>query len=80
MMGDHMLFEDRLERAARLVEGELEAVFSEMVAGTPERLLPAMRPGVLGGGTRVPPLLLLASAELFAIVPDRTGRAAAAWA
>lgn len=78
MMGDHMLFEDRLERAARLVEGELEAVFSEMVAGTPERLLAAMRHGVLGGGKRLRPFLLMASAELFGIVPARSVRAAAA--
>ncbi|WP_029042306.1 polyprenyl synthetase family protein [Cucumibacter marinus] len=48
------------------------------LAGTPERLLAAMRHGVLGGGKRLRPFLVRQSAALFDIAPEASIPAGAA--
>ena len=66
--GDENGFEGRLARAADDMEAFLSALLDPahpLLAGTPERLLGAMRHGALGGGKRLRPFLLTTSAHLF---------------
>jgi farnesyl diphosphate synthase len=74
-----MAFSQRLSSSAHLVEGHLAAMMDEQLAGgAPGRLVAAMRHGVLGGGKRLRPFLLMESSSLFN-VPARTAvRVAAA--
>jgi farnesyl diphosphate synthase len=75
-------FEKRLSLRADEVETVLEAILSRQVlAGEterPARLLSAMRHGVLNGGKRLRPFLLIEAAELFGGEPGGAIRAAAA--
>ncbi len=70
-------FEERLSQAARAVEHELEQVLPQ--AGGPEgKLFEAMRYAVLGGGKRVRPFLVTASAALFDVPAAQAERVGAA--
>ncbi|MCF3641179.1 polyprenyl synthetase family protein [Rhizobium sp. TRM95111] len=64
-----LLFQERLGEAARSVEATLRDLLSADAAGDeiarPEHLLAAMRYGVLNGGKRLRPFLVLESAALF---------------
>ena len=64
-----MMFEDALSRRATEVETVLRAILHERPASAeivrPRRLLDAMRHGVLNGGKRFRPFLVLESAGLF---------------
>ncbi|KQT69929.1 MULTISPECIES: polyprenyl synthetase family protein [unclassified Aureimonas] len=68
-------FETALAARAQAVETRLGEILSPdhpLLAGTPARLLAAMRHGVLNGGKRLRPFLVLESAALF----DGDGQAA----
>ena len=66
--GESMVFSQRLENAARLVEDRLDRLFGSLARqGTPPRLIDAMRHATLGGGKRLRPFLVLESAGLFAV-------------
>lgn len=71
-----------LAAAAQLVEAELAALLTDTPApgetARPPRLMAAMRHGVLGGGKRLRPFLVIEAAELFGVSPR--GAAAAATA
>ncbi|MBX3597882.1 MAG: polyprenyl synthetase family protein [Rhizobiaceae bacterium] len=75
-------FEIALGRRARMVEAALDTILAAMPqAGEiarPERLLAAMRHGVLNGGKRLRPFLVLESAALFGVKQDAALRVAAA--
>lgn len=61
-------FEARLIAAASRVEARLAAVLgggSPLLDGTPDRLRAAMRHGVLNGGKRLRPFLVIETARLF---------------
>jgi farnesyl diphosphate synthase len=74
-----MAFGQRLEFAARLVEGRLSALLDGCAgAGAPERLIAAMRHAALGGGKRLRPFLLIESAALFDVPAEAALDAAAA--
>jgi farnesyl diphosphate synthase len=73
-----MAFSQRLAQAATPVEGRLAELFDGLAAaGTPPRLVEAMRHAALGGGKRVRPFLVIECAGLFG-VPARAALAAAA--
>lgn len=75
-------FETRLAAAGRDVEATLKAVLgSDAAPGEttrPERLVAAMRHGVLAGGKRLRPFLVMESAALFGLDRRAAVRAAAA--
>jgi farnesyl diphosphate synthase len=74
-----MPFSQRLAQTAALVETRLAELFDCMAAaGTPPRLLAAMRHAALGGGKRVRPFLLIECAGLFGVRPAAALSAAAA--
>ena len=74
-----MAFSQRLAQTAALVETRLAGLFDAMAAaGTPPRLLEAMRHAALGGGKRVRPFLLIECAGLFGVPPAAALNAAAA--
>ncbi len=81
-MPDPVLFDQRLASAARLAEAELERLLSDDArAGEtvrPPRLMAAMRHGVLAGGKRLRPFLVIESAALFGVHPESAVPAAAA--
>jgi farnesyl diphosphate synthase len=61
-------FDTSLRDAAARMEAALETALSDdtrLLSGAPERLLQAMRHGSLGGGKRLRPFLVEASAALF---------------
>jgi farnesyl diphosphate synthase len=58
-----MTFADRLTSAARLTEARLQSILDD--AAAPPRLAAALRHGVLGGGKRFRPFLVLESARLL---------------
>ncbi|MEQ8823036.1 MAG: polyprenyl synthetase family protein [Filomicrobium sp.] len=63
-----MDFRAKLQETAGKIEVELVHLLEgEMVAGTPERLLQAMRHAMLGGGKRLRPFLALETSALFDI-------------
>jgi farnesyl diphosphate synthase len=76
------LFETRLAAAASGVEAMLAGMLNGDVRpgeiARPERLLAAMRHGVLAGGKRFRPFLVIESAALFGVPPASAMRAAAA--
>ncbi len=75
-------FQILLERAADRVEGMLDTLLSPGVAdgelARPQRLFDAIRHGVLNGGKRLRPFLLLESAALFGARSEAILRVAAA--
>jgi farnesyl diphosphate synthase len=74
-----MAFSQRLAQAAALLEARLAELFDGMTAaGTPPRLLAAMRHAALGGGKRVRPFLLIEAAGMFGVQPAAALSAAAA--
>ena len=74
-----MAFSQRLAQTAALVETRLAELLDRMAAaGTPPRLLAAMRHAALGGGKRVRPFLLIECAGLFEVQPTAALNAAAA--
>jgi farnesyl diphosphate synthase len=74
-----MTFTERLEDHARRVEHHLDNwLTAGRLGAVPDRLLDAMRYGTLGGGKRLRPFLVLESANLFGIEPDRALNAAVA--
>jgi farnesyl diphosphate synthase len=74
-----MAFSQRLERAARLVEGRLAAlVDGAAAAGAPDRVVAAMRHAALGGGKRLRPFLVIEGAALLAVPAEAALDAAAA--
>jgi farnesyl diphosphate synthase len=74
-----MAFSQRLAHTAALVETRLAELFDSMAAaGTPARLLDAMRHAALGGGKRVRPFLLIECTALFGVQPGAALSAAAA--
>lgn len=73
-----MRFEDQLGEAAVCVEIALAASLDETTDETPAHLLAAMRHGLLGGGKRLRPFLVMASAGLFGVSKAVSVRAAAA--
>jgi farnesyl diphosphate synthase len=76
---DATMFSERLEANARLVEAKLDIWLTPPRLGSvPERLLEAMRYGALGGGKRLRPFLLIESARLFGVSPERAVNAACA--
>ncbi|MCH9809103.1 MAG: polyprenyl synthetase family protein [Alphaproteobacteria bacterium] len=67
-----MDFTDHLTATARRIETALiQLLDGPLCAGTPERLLAAMRHAMLGGGKRLRPFLALESASLFGIAESR---------
>jgi farnesyl diphosphate synthase len=74
-----MDFHQRLSFAARLVERRLQALLDGCaVAGSPERVVAAMRHAALGGGKRLRPFLVVESAALFDVSAEAALDAAAA--
>ncbi len=75
-------FRNRLSQHASSVESMLETLLQDdALAGEtvrPEKLMAAMRHGALNGGKRLRPFLVMESAALFGIPPERSFRAAAA--
>lgn len=62
----------------RFLDEYLSAANGGPLAGTPERLLGAMRHGTLGGGKRLRPYLVRAVAGIFGTAPESCIRAGAA--
>jgi farnesyl diphosphate synthase len=72
-------FTQALAQAASHVENRLETLLAALDRGdAPQRLVAAMRHGVLGGGKRLRPFLVMASADLFDRDPAQSLQAAAA--
>lgn len=76
------LFTARLQSAASRVEAELEHILSQEARDgeivRPDRLLSAMRYGVLNGGKRLRPFLVIETARLLDAPPEPALRIAAA--
>jgi farnesyl diphosphate synthase len=74
--------EQRLAAVARLVEAELERLLGDDVrtgeTARPPRLMAAMRHGVLAGGKRLRPFLVIEAAALFGVPAEEALPAAAA--
>ncbi len=77
MMPEGRDFASAQAEAALAVDELLQALLPEP-AGHEADLFRAMRHGTLGGGKRLRPLLVLASADLFAVSPSRALRVGAA--
>ncbi len=79
---DETLFEARLARRAGEVEAVLDSLLGEVpLAGEivrPDGLMRAIRHGVLGGGKRLRPFLVIESAALFEAADEASLRVAAA--
>lgn len=73
-----MSFEQCLRSLADEVEAALDGTLQDHAAGTPDRLLAAMRHGLLAGGKRLRPALVMMSARLFDIESAESVRTAAA--
>ena len=74
-------FQQSLGDAAGRMEAALEAALSggaPLLSGAPERLVSAMRHGALGGGKRLRPFLVEASAALFGASAERAAPVGAA--
>jgi farnesyl diphosphate synthase len=76
-----MMFETRLAHAASLVEAALEEILSDVPraeeTARPARLVAAMRHGVLAGGKRLRPFLVIEAARLFGVPEARAVRVGA---
>ncbi len=81
-MIDTLAFDTALEQHARSVEILLRRLLDDRLQPgeivRPQRLMAAMRHGVLGGGKRLRPFLVLESAALFDADPEAALRVAAA--
>lgn len=74
-----MGFNQRLAQAATLVEARLGTLLDDAAAaGTPPRLIAAMRLAALGGGKRLRPFLTVECAGLFGVPGEAALEAAAA--
>jgi farnesyl diphosphate synthase len=77
-----MSFSDEARRAAELIETALDALLTaDALAGPgepPGRLVAALRHGTLNGGKRLRPLLVMQSAAVFGMAPEKTIPAAMA--
>jgi farnesyl diphosphate synthase len=75
-------FTDRLARVGAEIEAELDALLGrdplEGEAARPARLIEAMRYGVLGGGKRLRPFLVVETARAFGVIGDGPRRVGAA--
>jgi farnesyl diphosphate synthase len=82
MLDDAATFEAILELRARSVENLLRRLLDDRIQSgeiaRPERLLAAMRHGVLNGGKRLRPFLVMESAAIFDADEDAALRVAAA--
>ena len=72
------MFEERMREAQQLVESALVSVLAEQSSVVPERLAASLRHGVLGGGKRFRPFLVIETARLFGVAPERAVATAAA--
>ena len=72
------MFEERMREAQRLVELALTGILAEDRGIVPARLADALRHGVLGGGKRFRPFLVIETAGLFGVAPERAVATAAA--
>ena len=72
------MFEARMCEAQRLVEMALDGILTEDRSIVPARLADALRHSVLGGGKRFRPFLVIETAGLFGIAPERAVATAAA--
>ena len=73
-----MDFEAELMATAKRIDEQLAAIIAAIEAETPEPLLSAMRHALLGGGKRLRPFLVIASAAMFGTAESQAMRAAAA--
>jgi farnesyl diphosphate synthase len=79
-----MMFPQRLDHIARLIEARLEAVLTqkcqaiEADGSISERLFQAVHHAALGGGKRFRPFLTVETAALFGVAPEASLTAAAA--
>lgn len=71
-------FQGQLQTVANAVESALTELLRTRDDETPERLMAAMRHGLLGGGKRLRPFLLIKSAALFGVEQHAAMPAAAA--
>ena len=71
-------FEEALEAAAGAVEGELDRILPIVGEGAEGELAEAMRYATLGGGKRLRPFMVIASADIFNVVKRHAVRVAAA--
>ena len=62
----------------RFLDGHLSGADHAILMGTPDRLLAAMRHGVLNGGKRLRPYLVRVVAGMFGVPPEACVRAGAA--
>jgi farnesyl diphosphate synthase len=69
---------DNAARIERFLDGHLSGADHEILMGTPDRLLAAMRYGALGGGKRLRPYLTRVVAEMYGVAPEASVRAGAA--
>ena len=75
------LDEDMADNAARIeqfLDAHLSNADHEILMGTPERLLAAMRHGTLGGGKRLRPYFVRVVAGMYGLPPEAAVRAGAA--
>lgn len=75
------LAHDMADNAARIeafLDAHLSGADHEILMGTPERLLAAMRHGTLGGGKRLRPYLVRIVAGMYGVPAEATVRAGAA--
>lgn len=66
-----MTFTRRLEAAAAMTQERLADLLEGQGQAVPVRLMAAMRHGLLGGGKRLRPFLVLETAHLFGLTPDK---------
>ena len=71
-------FQQLLARNATAIGARLDKILTAQNQARPERLVAAMRHGVLNGGKRVRPFLVLQSAALFGIREDQAMQTACA--
>ena len=69
---------DHAAALERFLDAYLSAVDHNVLMGTPERLLAAMRHGTLGGGKRLRPYLVRVVAGMYGVAPEAAIRAGAA--
>ncbi|WP_072371178.1 polyprenyl synthetase family protein [Hyphomicrobium sp. NDB2Meth4] len=74
-----MTFMQRLGAAAGLIEQRLSELLAECGPEKGERLADAMEHALLGGGKRFRPFLVVETARLFDVVPDKAMDAGAAF-
>ena len=79
MVNDPATFHETLRADATAVETRLAALSGRLLAASPAaRLTEAMRYGLLGGGKRLRPFLVIESAKLFGLAPEAALNTAAA--